>query len=196
MKRKSEIKGYWWLPDDENNKLAGLLYTAEDGTHYLELFGSFENTPFLTKETNYEVINGFSSKGKYYTLAKSFIKNQSRSMPGFANITILVNIIFENFRAKTFEEIKFSTFYTTFSYIDDWILINGFNIDADNIKNTKVEYSQPEVLKYDINKEFILNVHFVAYPPPLTIITREVMLKQNIEIEIKTNNNTLEWFLD
>jgi hypothetical protein len=196
MERQFEIKGYWWLPEDENNKLAGLLYMSNDGEHYLELFGTFEDTPFLTKRTEFETINGVSSDGKYYTLSKAIINNQSFSMNGFANITILINLIFEGVCAKTIQDINFRAFYSTFQYLDDWILINGFNINSDNMKKQKVEYSQPETLEYNINNIFNLNIRFFAYPPPLKITKKEITIKQNIEIELIAENKPLEWFLE
>jgi len=135
MERNFEVKGYWWLPENEDNKIAGLLYTSDDGRQYLELLGCFEKLPFSKNVIKYDIINGFSSKGKNYTLFDTFVYNQSLNIPGFPNTIILINIIFEDLLVNSLDEIKFYSIFTTFKYLDDWILINGLNINTDNIKN-------------------------------------------------------------
>lgn len=196
MERKYEIKGHWWLPENENNKITGLLYTSDDGRQYLELFGCFEETPFLTNVIKYDIINGFSSKGKYYTLFDTFVYNQSFSMPGFTNTTILINIIFEDLYVNSPDEIRFNSIFTTFKYLDDWILINGFKINTDNIKKQNIEYLEPDALQYNINNTFTLYIRFNAYPSSRAINTKEITIKQNIEIELVSENNSLDWFLE
>ena len=37
MEEKLEIDGFWWLPEDENNKVAGTLYIADNGTYQFKL---------------------------------------------------------------------------------------------------------------------------------------------------------------
>ena len=196
MERKDEIKGYWWLPENEDYKIAGLLYTSDDGRQYLELFGCFEETSLLSNVIKYDIINGFSSKGKYYTLYDTFVYNRSFSMPGLTNTTILVNIIFEDLCVKTPDEIRFTSITTTFQYLDDWILINGFKFNTDNMKKQNIEYQEPDELQYCVNNILTVYIRFKAYPSPKVINTKEITIKQNIEIELVAKDNTLEWFLE
>jgi hypothetical protein len=72
MNIKDGIEGYWWLPEQSDRKIAGVLYTSNDGAHLLDLFGNFEGLPFLTNNNKYTIINGISSKGIHYTLFDSF----------------------------------------------------------------------------------------------------------------------------
>jgi hypothetical protein len=115
MEYKLEIKGYWWLPGSEEDKIAGLLYTSDDGRQYLELFGCFDQLFPSSEVIKYDIINGFSSKGKYYTLFDTFLSSQSINMPGFPNTIILVNIIFEDLYVKSPEEIRFNIYNISLS---------------------------------------------------------------------------------
>jgi hypothetical protein len=196
MERKFETKGYWWLPENEDNKIAGLLYESDDGRQYLELFGRFEETSFSANVKKYNIINGFSSKGRYYTLFDTFVYNQTFNMPGFTNTTILVNIVFEDLLVNSPDEINFNSIFTTFQYLDDWILINGLKINAENVKKQNVTYFEPDALQYNINNIFTLCIRFKAFPSTNAINTREITIKQNIEIELVAKDNTLEWFLE
>jgi hypothetical protein len=198
MERKLEIKGYWWLPENENEneKIAGLLYTSDDGRQYLDLFGRFEQTPFLHNVIKYDIINGFSSKGKNYTLFDTFIYNQSFGIPGFTNTTILVNVIFEDLLVNSPDDISFNSIFTTFQYLDDWILINGLKINTENIKKQNIEYTEPDELQYNVNNIFTLYIRFKAYPSTAAIKTKEITIRQSIEIELFAENNSLEWFLE
>ena len=41
MDEKLEIDGYWWLPEDENDQVAGTVYITNNGTYHLKLLGYF-----------------------------------------------------------------------------------------------------------------------------------------------------------
>jgi hypothetical protein len=193
---KDEIKGYWWLPEQTDRKIAGLLYTSDDGTHLLDLFGNFEGMPFLASNNKYIIINGVSSKGIRYTLVDSFIKSQTGSMPGFTVTTILVNIIFKNILIGKKDELLFTSMRASFLYLDDWIIINGFNY-YDNMKSkATIDYNLPEPIKYNVNDEFYLTINFTASPPAHQIHPKELSIKQNVEIKIDGMENSLDWYLE
>ena len=63
-----ELKGIWWLPDNKENYITGILkFNPEDGA-YLELMGQLSGYDEL--EAN--IILGKTSDGKDITLYKCF----------------------------------------------------------------------------------------------------------------------------
>lgn len=69
MAEEREYKGYWWLPSNPNDKIAGVLhYTPEDGAK-LEIFGSFKNAEL---NDNQAIILGHTSTAKDITLFNCF----------------------------------------------------------------------------------------------------------------------------
>jgi hypothetical protein len=196
MDIKNEIKGYWWLPEQTDRQIAGVLYTSGDGTHLLDLLGNFEGIPFLTNNNKYAIINGVSSKGTYYTLVDSFIKSQTGSIPGFTEITILVNIIFENMLVHKKDELLFTSMRVSFLHLDDWIIINGFDY-YDNMKSkSTIDYTLPEPIKYNVNDEFNLTINFIASSPTRPIHPKEMAIKQTVELKIDGPENTFDWYLE
>jgi len=71
MQNPIELKGYWWLPNLEENKLSGTLtFSQEDGA-FLEIVGVFstERTAQIEQPT---IILGITQQGKPVTLYKCF----------------------------------------------------------------------------------------------------------------------------
>ncbi|MCL2805052.1 MAG: hypothetical protein FWD26_03835 [Treponema sp.] len=196
MKQGNEIKGFWWLPEQPENRTAGVLYKSNEGTHLLELFGNIEGKRFFTTSNKYPIINGFSSKGRKYTLFDTFIKNQTSSAPGFTEITILANIVLENILLGKKEDLKLKAISTSFLFLDDWIMINGFSRSDNCSAKTKIEYKLPSSIEYDINKEFCLKINFQCFPSPSVINTKEVAVKQTVEIKIEGSENNLDYYME
>jgi hypothetical protein len=191
------VKGYWRLPDKPDNQIAGVLYKSNEGSWLLDIFGNFEGSPFLTNNKSYPIINGISSKGVEYTLVDSFIKSQSASMPGFSEITIFVNIVCENLMISSKDGLKFSEMRASFLFLDDWIIINGFDYhnDCQNF-STKIEYQLPDPIKYNINDEFQLIINFLSNSSPSVICPKEISIRQSVEIRIVEADKTLDWYLE
>ena len=49
MKKKYKVKGVWWLPENKDHRLNGILHYIEDERYKLELFGELKIDP---KNTN------------------------------------------------------------------------------------------------------------------------------------------------
>ena len=74
-----ELKGIWWLPDNKENYIMGILkFNPEDGA-YLELMGQLSGYDEL--EAN--IILGKTSDGKDITLYKCFEVRKTFNSSGF-----------------------------------------------------------------------------------------------------------------
>lgn len=72
MQEKIEYKGYWWLPNNPDNPVAGILTYAPNDKILLELIGSFEpdKDPIevITENKSEDIIHGLTSDSKKITL--------------------------------------------------------------------------------------------------------------------------------
>ena len=84
------FKGYWWLPDNPNNKVAGVLTYTPGERMCLELLGGFENAQgeyiglFDEENKSIPLIYGKDSNAKEITLVdcrSSFSLNFSADFP-------------------------------------------------------------------------------------------------------------------
>ena len=72
LNEKLEYKGYWWLPSNPNNKIAGILTYTPNEKIKLELIGTFDSKDidilFCDKSVDENIIHGVTSDSKKVTL--------------------------------------------------------------------------------------------------------------------------------
>ncbi len=77
---KKKFKGYWWLPEKEDDQIAGVVtYDPKHGTK-LELFHDFDADPHnldIPSYEQFEVINGITTNGNKICLANAWRENHS-----------------------------------------------------------------------------------------------------------------------
>lgn len=87
MIKNVDIKGLWWLPDNPEYKVAGMLHHEPMGKTKLDLIGEFRPNDWLhsfNETKGEEVIWGLSSDNKDITLFQNFpfaTKNSSCPFP-------------------------------------------------------------------------------------------------------------------
>lgn len=78
-----ESKGFWWLPNQMNERIAGILSFKADESATLELIGTLDSsrTPFdgIFESRAYDVILGVNENGIAITLLKCFLTNDHRN---------------------------------------------------------------------------------------------------------------------
>ncbi|EKR93702.1 hypothetical protein LEP1GSC161_1364 [Leptospira santarosai str. CBC1416] len=183
MKEKV-IKGYWWLPDSEKEKIPGILTINSSAGISLDLMGAFEkNLVGSPLGAKYNVISGFSTKGKKYTLLNSHIKNRSLSFPGILETQLMCAYAFEGFIFKVEEEILFSSLRVEYSNLNEWVALHGFEIGI-NLEENKstIEYQLPSQVKVNLADGFTLKINFLASGPGNKVTQKEAIIKQNVEL--------------
>lgn len=72
LDEKLECKGYWWLPNNPNETVAGVLTYIPDEKILLELIGAFDSKKdfidTLLNENSEDIIHGLTSDSKELTL--------------------------------------------------------------------------------------------------------------------------------
>lgn len=80
MMDEYEVQGHWWLPEEKDKYVSGLLYSDEKGI-YLDTLKSF--TDFIVGDDgNYEFIHGLTVNGEKVTLVNNYEQNLSIAIGG------------------------------------------------------------------------------------------------------------------
>jgi ApeA N-terminal domain 1 len=161
-----EHKGYFWLPEDPEEQLAGILKFSQAEGVVLDLFGYFDKyvNPY-SKESN--IILGITSSGKKVTLQNCFEHSRSMGMPGFASSSISSINLFIGDHFKTVEDLCFSELCISYKGINEWLDISGFEkpiYDGVN-KELSVKYKKPSDIIFEIKDDWNLLVQFNYFAP-------------------------------
>jgi len=136
MIERFECKGTWYIPENPENTVDGILTFDPDGESILDLIGSF--TEFYSKVQNQKIILGFTNKGHKITLLECMEINRSESFPGIKTTSFLVTFIFEGAHFQNVDEIKFSSINASLAKLEEWVDIWGLSsehiIESNGIK--------------------------------------------------------------
>lgn len=176
-----EYKGIWWLPNNPQSSVSGILkYTPIKGA-YLELIGKLGHNG----EDEYTIILGQTANGKKITLYKCFITRENFSSNGFIINTIFCNIIFEEVHFNNEEDIKFSEISCYYSNIDEWAWMNGIEISHTSSNELDIKYKLPPTISAEINDDYIVEICPNTEIPPHSVVQKEVKLVQKIYVKVK-----------
>lgn len=191
-----EVKGYWRLPDSEE-EVSGILFFKTDKI-MLELLGGFEDENDLPdKLKRYDIVLGFSDKGEEFTLFDVYMKTFSFNAPGIYTESYLVSefIVGGSFRSK--EDILCYSMSIYPTYLTEWLDRGNYNVMYD--KN-----------RYLKSIEWVGSESFEHYIPILDAVVKEVSYIEesaNSQYNFKwstqsgisvipTDMQKLEWFFD
>lgn len=192
-----EIMGLWWLPEDDNKKVPGVLKFIADKEIKLELMGSFHESIKQIVESKqiqyFEIILGVS-KGVNYTLFRSWEMNTSF---GSANSIYMVSsfhckYIFKGIHFLSSNDVKFAQMSIGFTYLEDWVFPNPFKREGmDGIK-----YINPP--KHDIKIEKINSIISIVSGVSGSVSSKTVSMSANSSFVIKPIDELkgLEWYED
>ncbi len=152
MNESFEYKGYWWLPENEERRIAGTLkYSPEDGP-ILELIGSFWDLPGLQKVKGPDIILGKSDNGKLITLFGYGGRKDKISFPGLSCTTVRMQIVFIGFHFKKREDLVFDSLSINYNYLNEWYTENPFSVEWGLPKSYKIHYQQPAPLIVELQE--------------------------------------------
>jgi|SRR5215216_742049 len=161
-----EYRGIWWLPENPQKKLTGVLVFDQDSGGILELDGWFKEITDINTILQPSIILGFTKEGKRVTLCKNAELQTKYNMPGlpvssFSTLTILEGKHFLNT-----EDIKFKKISVSYSYLDEWLDIHAFdfgdwiNQNPQQINEVTIKYCIPKAIKAQISNDLYLEIVF------------------------------------
>lgn len=115
MMKDFEIKGNWWLPDNADRRIPGILRFLSKTSISLELHGCLPRTQ-SSELLIFEILHGQSSEGKEITLYDCFETNNRE-----ISSSIVVNHIFIGKLFNKPEDIKFSSVRISYEHLEEWL---------------------------------------------------------------------------
>ncbi|WP_160691704.1 HEPN domain-containing protein [Clostridium sp. C2-6-12] len=156
MENTKEYIGFWYLPDNRENKIYGTLNIDEDNKLKLNLCGVFGE---LKEQFNYEklkVINGFTKEGEKITLLNSNIADFKFKMPGIPSKNYMPQYMIIGEHFNSIDEIKINSVSSRYTDLSKWISIAPFERDVqDEEKEFVLRYKLPEQRTYKLNDKTV-----------------------------------------
>lgn len=134
---KREQYGTWWLPEQPDSKISGILKLKQNGAE-LELIGCFDKEKLLGPI----IIHGNTVNGDIITLNNCIQTALNITEPGgtiskFEVDTVYAGVHFSNIKTMTFKKM-----FVNFSYLDDWLNLGLFKTSLDT-NEIKIFFKQP-----------------------------------------------------
>lgn len=121
-----EIRGYWWLPSNSENRVTGILSFGLDGIN-LELFGRLTNESIFGEKTDkFNIVLGETEKGKV-TLHDGFQTKMKMAEIISTQLTFNYLLVGKHFTNK--EEMLFHSAHINYSYLEEWMGYDPFSED-------------------------------------------------------------------
>jgi hypothetical protein len=121
-----DFKGFWWLPNNPSDKLAGICsFTPSEGGE-LELIGNFSSLAECNDSAQPLLILGTTLKGEI-TLYKCFLKKNKKRHGSIEVSLYYVNFIFSGIHFCTDSDVKFNSISIHYSYVNEWVNIETFD---------------------------------------------------------------------
>ena len=138
-----EKHGFFWLPDDAENQVPGILRISEPGEVTLEVSYFYDlrqdvlnkrrrlgYPPNRSEDRNINRIVGRIDDG-FITLDKCVYVNWNKKLPsGVSTSTIRANLAFIGADYNEGEDITFSQLKFSVEGLDEWLSISGFQIES------------------------------------------------------------------
>jgi len=193
MTKDLEFKGYWFLPNNPNDKIAGTLYYQLNKEIRLELIGGFENIsaknlPFESAE----IIHGISQKAEEITLFNCNAYGSLNLSCGFPMTNFTCQFIIIGKHMSTINDEIFNKIVVNLSSLFDWHpqgmikQLIQFSNDRDFFETqfslSKSDYWEKEV---SIDSNTKLKIHNISGFNQ-SFDKRETILTQDILCEIES----------
>ncbi len=153
-----ELNGYWWLPSNPDNIIAGTLSFDPINGGFLSLLGSFQNFTKFGQVFDVDIILGFAD-GKKITLYHCYATGSNMSLttggPIALKSSFLVNIIILGHYFEKVDDIMFKSLSVNYSHLEDWTQISGFKF---NLQSDKENHFNQYEVKYNFPQKFEMKI--------------------------------------
>lgn len=177
-----EKSGFFWLPEDGQNQVPGILRISNLGEVELEVFrycdptahasetpplGNWPLFPVFGGDRNIKRILGIV-ENTLITLDECVYSNKYKSMltGGVSTSTLFSRYAFLGTNYNAGEEVKFTKLTFALEGLDEWLSVSGFKIDPDFQEESglgvSIEFRTPEDIKIDLPGGFELSFTFSA----------------------------------
>ena len=188
-----EKTGFFWAPEDADNRLPGILRIAETGAATLEMFGLSEgllsrrpldDPMFDQRAETIERIVGIVGKNERVTLDGCFRRSWNSSLGGLWTSTIHANkafigAIYEDGGDITFSKVQFSV-----EGLDEWLRVSGIHVDHNwEEKSASIDFDPPKEIALHLPGGMEMKFDFRWTLPGFPSIT-EARITQKVYISL------------
>ena len=175
-----ETRGYFWLPDDPDNKVPGNLSISERGEIRVEVMGLFNEFLAAIKDQfsglvrEFDRVLGVVEDGGKVTLEKCFYQPSRLSLSGgLSGSTVLAQRAFVGAHFDHQEELEFSEFTFSVDGLEEWLFISGIKMEQDlDNRCGSISYGLPDEivlsLSDGLNLKFVFSLEFPQVSFPVT----------------------------
>jgi len=141
-----EKSGYFWLPEDPEKRLPGVLRTTETGETTVEVIGIFgdESAAIGGASPDLDRVVGMLESGDMVTLDRCFYKHRNIRFGGLSKSTIHARFLLSGASYNKGEPITFSMFNFSVEGLDEWLCISGIRIERNSDgKSASIHFAPP-----------------------------------------------------
>ena len=182
-----DAKGYFWLPENPTEQLAGTLHIGIDGGSRLELFGHFGSFNAMASRRltskigsippNLNLILGHIEPNRKVTLYQCF-DDGAVNFGGYNFSTIQVGWAFLDHHFGRAEDISFNKLQISLDGLHHWLGISGISVATDLDKwFSNISFEPPETIKYPLNDNLVISFEFQFKVPISYSIAFEATVK-------------------
>ena len=153
-----EKTGFFWTPEDADNRVPGILRIAETGVATLEVFGlsqrllsrrPLDDPGFNQRAETINRIVGVVGKNESVTLDGCFRRSWNSNLGGLWTSTIHANQAFIG--AIYEEDITFSKVQFSVEGLDEWLRISGIHVDHHwDEKRASIDFDPPKEISFHL----------------------------------------------
>ncbi|MGX5660318.1 ApeA N-terminal domain 1-containing protein [Castellaniella ginsengisoli] len=179
--------GFFWLPDNPDKKIPGILTIKNGGEIELEIVGLFRSDKEeLLGNNSYDRIAGDIEKDGLVTLDKCFYTKKSIAFGGISKSKIHVGYVLSGVAYEPGEDVLFDRFSFSTDCLNEWMSVTGIKIDQDFDQGTAcIEYTRPAPICYSFKNGMSLEINFEATIPGSSW-TEEVKISQRVRLTLRS----------
>lgn len=189
MTEKVEYNGRWWLPDNPDNQIFGILrFTTDEGAE-LDLDGLLEDVHNLEQMSNPEIIHGESNNDEILTLYKCQATSLGSSVSKYRvrhRSSYSTDLIFVGIHFPKLDDMKFKSISIHYLHLDEWLNITGFHGLSSGAADQTLKYSRPEPIKAIISNNYTIYLGVNSHRSSKFLGPKKISIEENAYIEIES----------
>lgn len=185
-----ELKGQWFLPNEENSKIFGTLTFNPHDNIRLNLSGDLGYN-LSDRDRNIDIILGITEEGKSITLyncAETSYSKSSSSNGLISTSSYVVLYFFKGVHIYKKEDLVFNSIEGEIFGLSDWLNISGLskpNTDR-NLQKIGVKYELPPNIEFDIDKNCKGSFRFTSF---LSQKKQSISISQKVQVKFKIDEH-------
>ena len=205
-----ETTGMFWLPEQPDTQLSGVLKISESSEITVDLAGTFGNplvTPrrFGVPDTpsgeegapDPRRIVGTLQRGGLITLDRCLWQDSSFSLPsGLSTSTVFAELAFIGAAFSEEEDTLFSVFSFAIEGLDAWLSVSGIETEQD-IADRKglIRFHVPDDITLDLPYDIEMTFRFGLTFPSVSVLRTEAAVHQTVQALVKLRDpHPIEYF--